>query len=339
MSRPSGDGHGDFPSGFHSDHTWRLLASSLSSRSDAIRMACVLEATAPKVGNVHPGACFDDLTFEDFVIAAGVTADAMGRLRGVEEIGDAVWAAVAGSVRATTTNVNLGIVLLLAPLLASEPDWDAVSESNPEVAWSTENRLRHWQASVERLLERIDLQQGAMIAKAISGASAGGLDADSLDDGLIHEGALGKDRSLDVNRENNGSYDILAAMRLAMDRDRIARQYAEGYRDLFEVVVPTIQDRVTRTGDVLTGIVNAHITLIAGEGDSLIARKGGQAASRKAAGWARDCLAAINGSDGVQVAKQIQTLDRQLRSDGNRLNPGTSADLIAAALFVLLRVV
>ncbi|EMI53643.1 triphosphoribosyl-dephospho-CoA protein [Rhodopirellula sallentina SM41] len=237
-------------------------------------------------------------------------------------------------MKATKTNVNLGIVLLLAPLLASEPDWDEVSESSPEIAWSTEDRLRHWQASVERLLERIDLHQGAMIAKAISGASAGGLDGDSL-----KENSLGEDRSLDVNRENNGSYDILAAMRLASDRDRIARQYAEGYRDLFEVVVPTIQDRVTRTGDVLSGIVNAHITLIAGEGDSLIARKGGEAGSRKAAGWARDCLAAINGSDGVQVAKHIQTLDRRLRSDGNRLNPGTSADLIAAALFVLLRVV
>jgi triphosphoribosyl-dephospho-CoA synthase len=29
-------------------------------------------------------------------------------------------------------------------------------------------------------------------------------------------------------------------------------------------------------------------------------------------------------------------LDRWLRRDGNRLNPGTSADLIAASLFVCL---
>ena len=32
-----------------------------------------------------------------------------------------------------------------------------------------------------------------------------------------------------------------------------------------------------------------------------------------------------------------QRLDRFLRSDGNRRNPGTTADLIAATLFVALR--
>ena len=30
-------------------------------------------------------------------------------------------------------------------------------------------------------------------------------------------------------------------------------------------------------------------------------------------------------------------LDRHLRSDGNKLNPGTTADLITACLFVALR--
>ena len=33
----------------------------------------------------------------------------------------------------------------------------------------------------------------------------------------------------------------------------------------------------------------------------------------------------------------IADFDFWLRSDGHRLNPGTSADIIAAALFVLLR--
>jgi triphosphoribosyl-dephospho-CoA synthase len=33
-------------------------------------MACLLEATAPKVGNVHRGADFPDLTFTDFAVSA-----------------------------------------------------------------------------------------------------------------------------------------------------------------------------------------------------------------------------------------------------------------------------
>jgi triphosphoribosyl-dephospho-CoA synthase len=42
---------------------------------------------------------------------------------------------------------------------------------------------------------------------------------------------------------------------------------------------------------------------------------------------------------GVRSARghaAFDRLDQHLRSDGNRLNPGTSADLIAAALFVRL---
>ncbi|WP_236624715.1 triphosphoribosyl-dephospho-CoA synthase [Rhodopirellula sp. SWK7] len=309
------------------DSPWRVISSATRCRADAVLMACVLEATAPKVGNVHPAARFDDLAYADFVIAAGMTADALGNLKNDDPIGDAIASAVRASVEATGTNVNLGIVLLLAPLVASEPDWSALNES--QSAKSFDQRCRQWQDCVELLLADVDLQQGAKIAGAISGAAAGGLDGDSL----------GEDHPLDVNGGVGMSYDILAAMRLASTRDRIARQYAEGYRDLFDVVVPTVRERVARTGDLLSGIVLAHIELIAAEGDSLIARKCGSQESARVAELARECLAAIDGSDLAQMAEHVRVLDEQLRADGNRFNPGTSADLIAAAVYVLLRVI
>ena len=40
-------------------------------------LACLLEATAPKVGNVHRGTDFDDLTFTDFAASAVLIAPAM----------------------------------------------------------------------------------------------------------------------------------------------------------------------------------------------------------------------------------------------------------------------
>ena len=38
--------------------------------ADAARWACALEVTAPKLGNVHPGASFSDLRCADFLLAA-----------------------------------------------------------------------------------------------------------------------------------------------------------------------------------------------------------------------------------------------------------------------------
>ena len=69
--------------------------------------------------------------------------------------------------------------------------------------------------------------------------------------------------------------------------------------------------------------------------DTLIARKAGAAAAAAVAGRAR----AVIRAGGLRTRKgaAARRLDADLRRAGNRLNPGTSADLIAAALFVWLR--
>ena len=80
-------------------------------------LACLLEATAPKPGNVHRGADFADMTFTDFVVSAAAIGPAMERAaeRGV---GTTVLEAVRATRRLVPVNTNLGTVLLLAPLAA-----------------------------------------------------------------------------------------------------------------------------------------------------------------------------------------------------------------------------
>ena len=70
--------------------------------------------------------------------------------------------------------------------------------------------------------------------------------------------------------------------------------------------------------------------------DSLIARKCGLPIAQQAAAHAARVLDAgpPTGSDFWSAAGD---LDFWLRSDGHRRNPGTTADLIAAGLFCLLR--
>jgi triphosphoribosyl-dephospho-CoA synthase len=70
--------------------------------------------------------------------------------------------------------------------------------------------------------------------------------------------------------------------------------------------------------------------------DSLIARKCGVDVARQSARLAGDVLAAGSPGD-ASYAMALQRLDVWLREDGHRRNPGTTADLITAGLFVAFR--
>ena len=61
-----------------------LLAGFESRLATWIYQACLLEATAPKPGNVHPDASFVDLCYADFVGLAEVAAPALASASRVE---------------------------------------------------------------------------------------------------------------------------------------------------------------------------------------------------------------------------------------------------------------
>src|SRR5688572_23104506 len=85
--------------------------------AQCITLACLLEVTAPKPGNVHRGADFDDLTFADFLVS-GVTIGPVLAQAIEIGVGPAILAAVQATRRLIDTNSNLGMVLLLGPLAA-----------------------------------------------------------------------------------------------------------------------------------------------------------------------------------------------------------------------------
>jgi triphosphoribosyl-dephospho-CoA synthase len=67
--------------------------------------------------------------------------------------------------------------------------------------------------------------------------------------------------------------------------------------------------------------------------DSLIVRKCGLSIGLDVQSQARDVLhSGLYGGDLFE--SKWSALDTSLRNDGNRRNPGTTADLIAAALYV-----
>ena len=121
--------------------------------------------------------------------------------------------------------------------------------------------------------------------------------------------------------------DLLAAMRLAAPRDSIARLWADGYDSLFTGLVADLDAAIGRGLTLDAAIVQAFLAQLAREPDSLIARKHGLPVAIEVSQQAATALAR---------PQMIPEFDLSLRSP-RRLNPGTTADLTAAALYILLR--
>ena len=81
----------------------------------AAQLACLLEASAPKPGNVSPARRFEDAGYEDFLASAAAIGAPLADA-GAYPLGASIRRAVEATARWTRSNTNLGIVLLLAPL-------------------------------------------------------------------------------------------------------------------------------------------------------------------------------------------------------------------------------
>jgi triphosphoribosyl-dephospho-CoA synthase len=263
-------------------------------------LACLLEATAPKVGNVHRGADFEDLTFHDFAVSAVAIGPVFDAAAG-GSVGRIVLDAITTTRRVVATNTNLGMALLFAPL-AAVPRGEKLTT-----------------ASVGKVLKRLTADDSRDVYAAIR---------------LANPGGMGQAEKMDVAGE--APADLLAAMRAAAGRDWVARQYVEDFQHVLEEILPEIVAGRDRGWSLTDSIVHTHVALIAEHGDSLIERKAGSEIAGRASTIARQVLASGQPGDEDFYAA-LADFDFWLRSDGNRRNPGTTADLIAAALFAGLR--
>lgn len=267
----------------------------------AAQLACLLEVSAPKPGNVSPGQHFGDARYEDFLASAAALgipfADA-----GEQPLGVTIRKAVEATRQWTSSNTNLGMVLLLAPLARA-----ALLFRRPDL-----------RGAVREVLNATTWEDARFTYAAIRLASPGG---------------LGKVAAEDVAREPNVT--LLEAMQLAANRDGIAREYATAYETTFMAGVPAV--RAARRAGLTwnDAVVETFLTLLAARPDTHIVRRGGEELARAVSQRAKDALAAggVRSEDG---RKAITEMDTFLRSDGNVANPGTSADLTAAAIFVFL---
>jgi triphosphoribosyl-dephospho-CoA synthase len=251
--------------------------------------ACRIEVRALKPGNVHLHAAGHGMSVADFEASAAAAAPAIGRP------GLGVGGRILEAVRATRAvvgcNTNLGIVLLAAPLAQAMFDGDGGS-------------LR---ARLERVLDRLDVADARLAYEAIRLAAPGG---------------LGRSDRHDVREEP--TVTLLEAMAAAAERDRVAAQYATGYRDVFAIGVRRLEIARARWHSEEWAAAAAYLAFLARLPDSHIARKFGKEAAEAVRRHAVPLHRALcRAADPQRLEARLMAFDDNLKGRG--LNPGTSA--------------
>jgi triphosphoribosyl-dephospho-CoA synthase len=270
---------------------------------ESIETACAMETLARKPGNVHPEREFEDLGVADLLLAGLAAAPILAGARALG-VGRAIRDAARASREVSRSNANLGVVLLLAPLAASD------GEAGPK------------RSAVAATLEALSVEDARFAYEAIREAQPGG---------------LGQVEREDVREAP--TVGLLEAMRLAADRDAVARQYATGFAEVFDLGAEALAAAVHGGCGLEEAVVWCHLLWMARRPDTLIERKCGESAARESQRRAVEVLKGLGPapSPGFLDSRDVESLDAWLRADGNRRNPGASADLVAASLYVALR--
>jgi triphosphoribosyl-dephospho-CoA synthase len=217
-------------------------------------------------------------------------------------LGEKIFYAVKATREAVGCNTNLGIILLAAPLM--------------QAYWQRQigQSLRE---SLMVVLANTTLQDAEWAFKAITLAAPGG---------------LGKSEQQDVNQAPEVT--LLEAMQIASPKDRIALQYTNGFKDIFDFSVLQYNRAFVLSGESSWSALSVFAELLAKFPDSHIERKfGSQYSEWIAAEMATLCEALNNAGTLDELVPMLHRLDQTFKA--KRINPGTTADLTVATLLVV----
>lgn len=282
----------------------------------AAQAASILEADAPKAGNVNRYYDFADTTLADFHLSALAIGPPFGFIRQYG-VGKTIYQGIRATQNVVSTNTNLGIILLLAPLAMA---WSRLMDRKICPKNKEDSILTLWQEEISLVLKDLTVLDTQYVYQGIRLAAPSG---------------MGKVEKHDVFQEASPAISLLEAMALAADRDMIARQYINNFEQVLDIGYPFFKELQDNRVPLAIAIAQTHLFLLSRYPDTLIIRKMGlkmgvEVQKRALAVFEQGgCLTPIG-------QKYEKRLDHWLREEGQGLNPGTTADLITGIIFVHL---
>jgi triphosphoribosyl-dephospho-CoA synthase len=263
----------------------------------AFRAACRDELEAPKPGNVHALADGHRMTAAQFIRSADAAAAPLCA-PGVR-VGGRILGAVEATFAAAGMNTNLGIILLCAPLAA------AADREGSDL-----------RGALSEVLSALDREDAEGAFAAIRRAAPGG---------------LGRAERHDVFAPATAT--LRQAMAEAADRDRIAQQYVSDFTDVFALGEPVLRAALARGLARKWATLAVYLGFLASFPDTHVVRKHGAATAETVRVHAVQLRARLEEADQPdELLADLMRWDATLKEQA--INPGTSADLTVATLFV-----
>jgi triphosphoribosyl-dephospho-CoA synthase len=295
--------------------------------SRCLELAMLLEVSAAKPGNVNLTLGFKGTRVEHF-LASAVAAESSfeeaahrgiavhDKKLSVSDVGmGQIIKKCAADINAWQKGGNtlLGTVMLFVPIAVAAGMTPTEENFVFDIA-----RLRE---NLRLAVESTTAEDAVHLYEAIDVAKPSGLGG--APDFDVNDPAS-KARILE---ENVSLYEVF---KIAAGYDDICSEWVNNYPITFDLAYPYLLKQLNR-GDLNMAIVHTFLKVLSEHPDTFIARKVGAEKAREISLDAKKILE-LGGVETSEGRKSILELDRKLRVSGNLLNPGTTADITAAAL-------
>ncbi len=315
--------------------TQNNITLSIKTVDDIVRcisLSSLLEISGwPKPGNVHRTKDFNDTRFEHFLAAiAGIQPE---YYKFCERIGedfkthrsDLSYIELGTFYKVAAErmmqwqkggNVILGHILILSPLASA-----AVISLKRNLC-----KINEFKSIVKEVISNATIKDTVKLYKAINTCNPGGL------------GNVDKYDLTDIDsivRIQKDKITLKKIFELSQEYDLISREYSTGFNIILNEGLPYYLKIFAETRDINIATVHTFLHLLSTHYDTLIIRKSGREKAKVVSEKAANALQ-FGGLLTQKGRNIVQKMDLSLQKKQGKLNPGTTADLLAGVIFCAL---
>ena len=295
--------------------------------AQCLQLAIMLEVSAEKPGNVSFISSFEGTRVEHFLASAvaagpsfqeaayrGISA-AEKRLE-IDKVG------IGGLIKMCASdiavwqrggNTILGTVMLFVPIAAAA----GMTPTKKDFALDFTALRRNIDAAVKATSAWDSVHLYEAVDIACPSGLGGAPDLDVTDPNS-------KERLL---KENVGLFEVF---KIAAGYDDISYEWVNNYSVTFDLAYPYLMEQL-KSKPLNVAVVETFLKILSLRPDTFIARKMGKTKATEVSSEAKAVLE-LGGLETTKGRQCLLEFDRKLRVKGNSCNPGTTADITAAAL-------